>query len=275
MYLCVYLVHVSVNAQMEDELGEALPYWDWTEDKKVPELWEGIKKPIKEPEKSACNSDRRFAGRNKNITMDTDQLKKDMKNAFEKDSFLDFLDKTDHPHRLAHLQIGCELGGTSTGSYDHVFFLHHSFIDFLWAFWQELQKLRGIDEYVVEFDRPLPPFDRSAPIEGKSSFFNGNAKTLKHSKGVDVVDYQGNLCYEYDELKFDGMTPAEYLTEKDGATDETINGEGAQPQQFAFRAHSTLTEGGGGLSYFLFNHVHRTIEVAQVINLSQGSGARC
>ena len=85
--------------------------------------------------------------------MDTDQLKKDMKNAFEKDSFPDFLAETDPPHTKAHIQIGCELGGTATGSYDHVFFLHHSFIDFLWAFWQELQKLREIDEkYVVDFD---------------------------------------------------------------------------------------------------------------------------
>ena len=27
-------------AQMEEELGEPLPYWDWTEDPEIPDLWE-------------------------------------------------------------------------------------------------------------------------------------------------------------------------------------------------------------------------------------------
>ena len=38
--------------QMEDEPGEALPYWDWTEDKDVPDLWEEIRLPMKPPLKS-------------------------------------------------------------------------------------------------------------------------------------------------------------------------------------------------------------------------------
>ena len=41
-------------AQMEEELGEALPYWDWTEDKEVPDLWEEIKAPMKPPVTSIC-----------------------------------------------------------------------------------------------------------------------------------------------------------------------------------------------------------------------------
>ena len=43
--------------QMEDELGEALPYWDWTEDKDVPDLWEEIRAPLKPPLKSECGGD--------------------------------------------------------------------------------------------------------------------------------------------------------------------------------------------------------------------------
>ena len=43
--------------QMEDELGEALPYWDWTEDKDLPDLWEEIRAPLKPPLKSECGAD--------------------------------------------------------------------------------------------------------------------------------------------------------------------------------------------------------------------------
>ena len=34
---------------MEDKLGEALPYCDWTEDGGVPSLWEGIHYPGPHP----------------------------------------------------------------------------------------------------------------------------------------------------------------------------------------------------------------------------------
>ena len=46
--------HRLYMAQMEEELGEALPYWDWTEDKEVPDLWEEIKAPMKPPVTSIC-----------------------------------------------------------------------------------------------------------------------------------------------------------------------------------------------------------------------------
>ena len=50
---------------------------------------------------------------------------------------------------------------------------------------------------------PSPPFD--------SSRFNDNAKTLRNSRSQDTLDYKQNFCYEYDELLFDGLTPAQYL----------------------------------------------------------------
>ena len=99
---------------------------------------------------------------------------------------------------------------TGTAAYDPLFYLHHAFVDYLWAFWQELQQHRGLDIYkdgrsyrgFHEFDEPLHPFDRAD--------YNDNAKTLKHNKGSDVVDYKRNLCYEYDDLRFCGLTPSEY-----------------------------------------------------------------
>ena len=98
------------------------------------------------------------------------------------------------------------------------------------AYYQEVQKLRGIEDkewasVVDEFEEPLPPFDRAD--------FNKNAKTLKHSRGLDVVDYKNNLCYEYDELRFDGKTPSEFFNS------------GQDFAELALRRASTLFRAGG------------------------------
>ena len=50
--------------------------------------------------------------------------------------------------------------------------------------------------------------------------FNKNEKTLRHNKGHDVVDYQTSLCYEYEDLIFDGKTPAQVMDGMDAALDE-------------------------------------------------------
>ena len=42
--------HRLYMVNMEEELGEALPYWDWTEDGRVPSLWEDIQTPIQQGE---------------------------------------------------------------------------------------------------------------------------------------------------------------------------------------------------------------------------------
>ena len=38
--------HRLYVAQIEEELGEPLPYWDWTEDAEVPDLWDNIKEKV-------------------------------------------------------------------------------------------------------------------------------------------------------------------------------------------------------------------------------------
>ena len=60
-------------AQMEEELGEALPYWDWTEDGKVPDLWQNIQAPIKQGEKSECGESQ-FVIRERRVQIDSENL---------------------------------------------------------------------------------------------------------------------------------------------------------------------------------------------------------
>ena len=39
--------HRLYLVNMEEMLDEALPYWDWTEDTQIPQLWENIRVPFK------------------------------------------------------------------------------------------------------------------------------------------------------------------------------------------------------------------------------------
>ena len=57
------------------------------------------------------------------------------------------------------------------------------------------------------------------PFESVFSQVTINEKTLKHNKDRDVVDYKSNLCYEYDDLRFDGKTPAQFLKHMDAMAD--------------------------------------------------------
>ena len=195
--------HRLYMAQMEDELGEALPYWDWTEDVGIPDLWEGIRAPIKEGESSSCGGGQ-FVTRSDSIQLNLGYFKSASKDAFEKDDFAIFEDHLNNPHGDLHVSMGCDMEPLDTASYDTLFYLHHSYVDYQWAFWQELQRLRGYSDPTIEgFDQPLRPFE--------SSRFNDNAKTLQNSRAQDTFDYQGNLCYEYDQLLFDGLTPEQFL----------------------------------------------------------------
>ena len=200
--------HRLYMAQMEDELGEALPYWDWTEDGKIPDLWEGIKAPIKQEgvSKRKCEGGQFVERENPSVQLDKTTQKNIVRDAFDQPNFTDFQTALNGPHGNVHRDVGCDMGKLATAGYDTLFYLHHTYVDYQWAFWQELQRLRGQSDPTIEFEgfnEPLPPFD--------SSRFNDNAKTLRNSRSEDTLDYKQNFCYEYDRLLFDDLTPAEFF----------------------------------------------------------------
>ena len=195
--------HRLYMAQMEDELGEPLPYWDWTEDGRIPDLWEGVKAPIKQGVSSHCGGGQ-YVVRDTSVRLDSEDLKSLSQDGFKREDFDSFQRTLDNPHGGVHIMAKCDFEPLETSSYDTLFFLHHSYVDYQWAFWQELQRLRGhSDPKMPGFDEPLPPFDNRE--------FNDNAKTLRNTRAQDTFDYRGNLCYEYDEFLFDGKTPEEFL----------------------------------------------------------------
>ena len=206
---------------MEEELGEAVPYWNWTEDDKVPDLYEGLKVPVRKgmDEECTCKPTGGRCGpsehvqKNPDIKIDKENLRQNLTDAFKQLDFHKFQEKAMDAHNEIHISVGCELGAQATASYDPLFWLHHSFVDSQWAFYMELCKLRNgnCDGNLIEksaWDDPMPPFNRR---KLKNGFKNENERTLRHSTARATVDYEDNLCYKYEDLKFDDMSPEEFL----------------------------------------------------------------
>ena len=245
--------HRLYLVQMEDELSEHgveyLPYWDWTEDE-IPDIFDDIKAPIKEPQTPACEGGGQFTTRKAGIVIDKEELKKQVKDALVHDNYADFWKAIAAPHSELHQSVGCEMGDPATAAYDPIFYLYHGGVDMLLAFWQELQRLRGFehdpeDENGEQVDPddgriitqwpsgmgPYYPFDGwgSGDLgiwengelgkELKKLYVEGeyrNDKLWLNSRGgshsaYDPLNYKEDLCFHYDQLIFDGQTPAEFL----------------------------------------------------------------
>ena len=211
--------HRLFMVHMEEELGEALPYWDWTEDGVVPALWEGIQAPIQQGATGRCSSSS-FTSRSPTINLNPLALKAGVEAALLEETFKEFSDKLGHdpgsPHNEVHGGMGCDMGTVLTAAYDPVFYLHHTYIDYVFAYWQELQRLRGHDAVptVSGHTSTLAPFNNQQ--------HNSKRITLRNNRGRDTFEYSTNYCYEYEELKFDGLTPAQFLRSKNTPSEETL-----------------------------------------------------
>ena len=81
--------HRLFTVQMEAALGEALPYWDWTQDGEVPGLWEGLNPPL-HPELSPMGANINYTdkcpnsngvSRQREIAIDSKRRRKEVRNA--------------------------------------------------------------------------------------------------------------------------------------------------------------------------------------------------
>ena len=189
---------------MEEELGEPLPYWDWTEDENVPSLWEGIRAPIQEGALGQCSGNG-FTSRDPRPQVNPARLKAGVRAALMEETFEGFSQRLEIPHGDLHVNMGCDMRWIETTSYDPLFYLHHTYVDYVFAYWQELQRLRGHDEVprVQGLANSFAPFDDSR--------FNSNPITLRNNRGRDTFSYTENYCYKYQDLQFDGQTPLQFL----------------------------------------------------------------
>ena len=152
---------------------------------------------------SCLGTDRSRHRRGRNININSMDLKSDVSLAFESESYNQFWRRIESPpHNELHVMVGCDMSFVATAAYDPVFYLHHANVDRQFAFWQQLQRLRGSQIDFSDLKSNLPPFHRRN--------INQYEKTRMNSVGVNTLDYKRNLCYEYDTLTFDGMTPEQF-----------------------------------------------------------------
>ena len=137
---------------MEEVLGQPVPYWDWTEDQKVPDIFEGITVPVNNIVKCGCEPKEDKCGGESVAQNPVDKienklrelnLKTKVANAFLNHDFLKLQAEFKEVHNGVHAAVGCELGNQQTASYDPLFWLHHSFVDRVWAYYIELYKTRN------------------------------------------------------------------------------------------------------------------------------------
>ena len=134
--------HRLYMKQMEDALGMALPYWDWTVNGTLPDLWEGLNPTFRDGVWSKCGEPWNEVKRtNESLPIKQDK-EKIIELSFDQKCFKGFEPMIKVPHDTVHRDIGCEMQGEPQAGFDPIFFLHHTFVDYQWAFWQELQRIR-------------------------------------------------------------------------------------------------------------------------------------
>ena len=176
-----------------------LPYWDWSKDwATIPDLWDGVSSPIKDSHAfysywstSNCqegnkdfsqriNETQRVKGSYyANLTMIIDNAKK-------RQDFRSFSDSLSSPHGRIHTGLGCSMGELTVAAFDPMFWLHHSFVDKVFADWQNIHPRPSLSSNTF-FD----PF--SNPEINK--FYDKTHKSADQS-----LDYTKNLCYCYDDV---------------------------------------------------------------------------
>ena len=208
--------HRLYMKQMEDALKAkgakiGIPYWDWTT------AFNNLPILVTEPKNNPFHHGYIEVADTKTTRDPRPQLFDDPEQgdesffyrqiafALEQKDFCDFEIQFEMGHNAIHSWVGGKSPyGMSTlhyTSYDPLFYLHHSNTDRIWAIWQALQKYRGLPYNsanceINKLKKPMMPF---------SSESNPNEATKAHSTGTKSFDYH-QLNYEYDNLKFHGMT---------------------------------------------------------------------
>merc|ERR1719481_1152996 len=227
--------HRLFNLQMEWALQEhdsslTMPYWDWTQTGSLPSFWPSGALPNGPwPIPSACNptsfnTQRNFGG------LPTATLGSLVQSALEETNLLGFNTLLETPHNWVHGSIGCDMATVDRAAYDPIFYLHHGYIDYLFAYWQELQSIRGLsshDPASSEMNLNLEPSNRAS---------NPNPRSLRYSQGRHTFDYRTSFCHEYDELLFNGWTPSDFPGRK-----KRQSNRGLTPLQFYY-AEKRLNE---------------------------------
>jgi len=213
------LYMVQLEELMEPSLAGTnlgLPYWDWSKDwATIPDLWERMSSPIKDSyafnwDTTNCQgTDRHFSQRIQEWMRETDnnkivKLSSSIKTAMKQRKFEDFMGDLSSTHNMIHQGLECTMGPLGTAAYDPIFWLHHSYVDKVFADWQENHVRPNIS-----WNSYLEPFNNREI----NKFYHRTDKTP-----YQTLDYTENLCYCYDNIERCKQQDGIFYVAQDGST---------------------------------------------------------
>merc|ERR1719342_5230 len=203
-----------------------LPYWDWTQkiedtEHGLPVLAEDYWKngPIKGQNGVTVRHPGKYFTKSEHI----EKLRKKVKHAFCHQHYIHYDIDIQNPHNTVHNRVGGHGGQMSTishSAYDPIFYLHHSFVDLQYAYWQKLQCLRQRDVNAPRSShREMPPFSNYTTPDDIQNV-NPFSITKQYGTQLSTNAYKTNFNYQYDQLIFDGKTPEEFHNAFDPCTEK-------------------------------------------------------
>ena len=128
-----------------------LPYWDWTENEDLPDVWADIYPEIKSywsddykgemtdsentnlcqnPAPGRANDLSKISRiRPNHNTFSAEKQKNSIEDANNQANFTEFSKKADRAHGAIHMTLRCSMPSTATTAYDPTFWMHHANID--------------------------------------------------------------------------------------------------------------------------------------------------
>lgn len=172
------------QALQDQEEDAALPWWDWTFDREVPQAYaassiDGDPNPLHHFRmRVPATVNNAAINRNTRRSPGTDPFgrlptKSNIDAVLTDSDFASFSDRLQAHHDGVHMWVGGDMRDTTTAGFDPIFHTHHCMIDRIWYLWQLKWGNGGIPQALL--DLPLPPFGKRVS---------------------EVLDVQG-LGYEY------------------------------------------------------------------------------
>lgn len=178
---------------MQDQVsGAALPWWDWTLDRDIPQAYapaaggrrnvlaaSRISLPQIDPPVDRFTT--RDAGGDPRVKLPTAREIQDLL-AFP--DWGSFSDQLEIYHDQVHDWVGGDMGQLDFAAYDPIFFAHHCMIDRIWYLWQVKNGANNITPGLLDME--LPPFGKRVSdvidIETMGYDYAVSAKTIDVSE---------------------------------------------------------------------------------------------
>jgi len=156
---------------LQDHVADAaLPWWDWTTTRQVPNAYSvssigGKRNPLKSyrmripatVRNPAINhTTRRAPGKTLGVSLPTAQ---EIGDVLDDSDWPSFSDRLESYHDDVHGWVGGDMRDVTTAAFDPIFFAHHCMIDRIWYLWQVRWGVNRIQGELL--DLPLQPFGKT------------------------------------------------------------------------------------------------------------------